>query len=190
MLDEEDKDKEVRFGTSFIPQNDYCTNFAKPVSEEDGERFLLAVKNVVREKTGSKKKMKLTSVWKQFLARVKKISPSDQSCDPRMLSRVKVKQDGEFLFSCSSAGELCSCISAVGSGSVEEQTFVVKSNKFKVEFKLRKSDGKKPGTNYEISINENTVHFGDINGGDAKNALGNIRRRRRLLQGGTSGSAS
>jgi hypothetical protein len=183
--------KEVRNGTSFIPENDYCTNFAKPESEKDGNLFVQAVKNAVKDKMGSKK-MKLTPAWKQFLGRVRKINSNEdqESCDPSMLSSVKVKQDGEFQFSCSSAEKLCSCISAVGSGSVEEQIFVVKSRKFEVDFKMYKGEGKRNGLNYEISVNGQALHFSDINGGNAKNALGNIRRRRRLLQGGTSGSAS
>ena len=55
---------------------------------------------------------------------------------------------------------------------------------------MYKDEGKRNGLHYEISVNGQALHFSDINGGNAKNALGNIRRRRRLLQGGTSGSAS
>eukprot|EP00943_MAST-04B_sp_MAST-4B-sp1_P004531 g4531.t1 len=179
----------LRIGTSFIPQDNHCTNFVKPETVGDGEHFVKAAGLVVKTSTG--KTLTLKNLWNRFVRLVTTSSSNKKYCDPDMFESVKVKLDGEFRFSCASAQKFCSCISAVGTGAVEKQRYTAtnagKRKRFHIELTLSKGQGN--GVQYQLSVNGHALHFLNVNDGDANNALGSIRRRRRLLQGGTSGSS-
>jgi len=139
--------------------------------------------NETRTKQKATRKRKLlaetnnAALWKEFVAYVKGGQSTSINCrnGRDMLSGVTVYEDGSFSFACSNTGNLCNCISDVGSSKVQEQIF----SAGKLSLILFSHRGQAA---YEIQENGEALAYGDVNSG-------RVDRRRRLMQDGGGGGS-
>ena len=117
-----------------------------------------------------------SALWEDFVEYVEVDEQQADVCSSGydMLSHVDVESDGAFEFSCRQSPRLCKCISAIGTGNVGDQSFTADDLELTV---FRADDGYAA---YEIKEGDEYIGYGDVNDGRVD------RRRRRLLQAGTS----
>ena len=150
--------------------------------------LLVSLQDLVEKAVGKKKSRRgllseidYSALWEDFVEYVEVDEQQADVCSSGydMLSHVDVESDGAFEFSCLHSPRLCECISAIGTGNVGDQSFTADDLKLTV-FRADDENADDGYAAYEIKEGDEYIGYGDVNDGRVD------RRRRRLLQAGTS----
>ena len=146
-------------------------NYVEPQDPKDGGRLSVSLRDIVND---TPKKGK----WLGEIFAKKATGTFHEDCKPAVFKGIELVDSSKVRFNCRTSQLFCDCISKVSTENIGSQKYELKKGNKKIEVKFFNRKG---NTFFIVSSDGHVIRYKNVNDKD---------RRRRLLQGGASGSAS